>query len=95
MFFTSPTQGIRQALQPYPPLAVIEKIIVKEKRGNCVPIFVEIPADLITPCMAYLKISENSKYSFLLESVIAGENIARYSFLGAGMYLSYLGKWVD
>jgi anthranilate synthase component 1 len=85
MLFIPPTQGVRQALQPYPPLAVIEKLIVKEKRGNCVPIFVEIPADLITPCMAYLKISENSKYSFLLESVIAGENIARYSFLGSGM----------
>ncbi len=70
---------------------MIEKLIVKEKRGNCVPIFVEIPADLITPCMAYLKISENSKYSFLLESVIAGENIARYSFLGAGMQPPYLG----
>ncbi|KAG8930233.1 hypothetical protein FRC02_004492 [Tulasnella sp. 418] len=33
--------------------------------------------------MAYLKISKDSKYSFLLESVIAGENVARYSFIGA------------
>jgi hypothetical protein len=35
--------------------------------------------------MAYLRIAKDSKYSFLLESVIAGENIARYSFVGAGM----------
>jgi anthranilate synthase component 1 len=34
--------------------------------------------------MAYLRIAKDSKYSFLLESVIAGENIARYSFVGAG-----------
>jgi len=34
--------------------------------------------------MAYLRIAKDSKYSFLLESVIAGENIARYSFIGAG-----------
>jgi anthranilate/para-aminobenzoate synthase component I len=57
---------------------------VREKRGNCVPVYVELPADLITPCMAYLRIAKDSKYSFLLESVIAGENIARYSFIGAG-----------
>ncbi|KAI9433936.1 anthranilate synthase component [Lactarius indigo] len=41
------------------------------------------PADLITPVIAYLRIAHNSKYSFLLESVLAGENIARYSFIGA------------
>jgi len=35
--------------------------------------------------MAYLRIAKDSKYSFLLESVLAGENIARYSFIGAGM----------
>ena len=57
---------------------------MKEKKGNCVPVFVELPADLITPCMAYLRIAKDSKYSFLLESVVAGENLARYSFIGAG-----------
>ncbi|KAG8720680.1 hypothetical protein FRC11_003114, partial [Ceratobasidium sp. 423] len=34
--------------------------------------------------MAYLRLAKDSKYSFILESVIAGENIARYSFVGAG-----------
>ncbi|KAF8061545.1 ADC synthase [Lyophyllum atratum] len=33
--------------------------------------------------MAYLRIAKDSKYSFLLESVIGGENVARYSFIGA------------
>lgn len=55
-----------------------------EKRGNCVPVFVQLPADLITPVIAYLRIAQTSKYSFLLESVIAGENVARYTFIGAG-----------
>lgn len=72
-----------QGLSAYPPLSVIERIIVKEKRGNCVPVYVELPADLLTPCMAYLKIAKDSKYSFILESVLAGENIARYSFIGS------------
>ncbi|TFK27329.1 anthranilate synthase component [Coprinopsis marcescibilis] len=72
-----------QKLPAYPSLATVEQLIVNEKRGNCVPVYVELPADLITPCMAYLRISKDSKYSFLLESVIQGENVARYSFIGA------------
>lgn len=72
-----------QKFTAYPPLAAVEQLIIREKRGNCVPIFIQLPADLITPCMAYLRIAKDSKYSFLLESVIAGENIARYSFVGA------------
>ncbi|KAG5647130.1 hypothetical protein DXG03_001085 [Asterophora parasitica] len=70
-------------LPAYPPLATVEQLITHEKRGNCVPVYVELPADLITPCMAYLRIAKDSKYSFLLESVIGGENVARYSFIGA------------
>lgn len=35
--------------------------------------------------MAYLRIAKDSKYSFLLESVVGGENVARYSFIGAGL----------
>ncbi|THU99344.1 anthranilate synthase component [Dendrothele bispora CBS 962.96] len=70
-------------LPAHPSLSEVENIILKEKRGNCVPVYVELPADLITPCMAYLRIAKDSKYSFLLESVINGENVARYSFIGA------------
>ncbi|WWC64180.1 uncharacterized protein I303_106788 [Kwoniella dejecticola CBS 10117] len=52
-------------------------------KPNLIPVFVEIPADLLTPVAAYLKIAKDSKHSFLLESVIGGENLARYSFVGA------------
>ena len=34
--------------------------------------------------MVYLRVANNSKYSFLLESIVGGESIARYSFIGAG-----------
>jgi anthranilate synthase component 1 len=73
-----------QALIPYPPLHVIEDLIIKKKVGNCVPVYIEFPSELLTPCMAYLRLAKDSKYSFILESVIAGENIARYSFVGTG-----------
>ncbi|KAH9934939.1 anthranilate synthase component [Fomitopsis serialis] len=72
-----------QKLPAYPPLAVVEQIILKEKRGNCVPVYVELPGDLLTPCVAYLRIAKDAKYSFMLESVVAGGQIARYSFIGA------------
>ena len=49
------------------------------------PLYATIPADLLTPCVAYLKISKGatSKYSFLFESAATTETIARFSFVGA------------
>jgi anthranilate synthase component 1 len=51
------------------------------REGNLVPIYYEIMADLDTPVSAYLKIARGN-YSFLLESVEGGEQLARYSFIG-------------
>ncbi|MDD5593890.1 MAG: anthranilate synthase component I [Candidatus Margulisbacteria bacterium] len=58
-----------------------EKEFIKlAKKGNLIPVYKEIVADMETPVSAYKKIE--SEYSFLLESVEGGEKIARYSFLG-------------
>jgi anthranilate synthase component 1 len=51
-------------------------------RGNLIPVYREILADLETPVSAYLKIADDP-YSFLLESVEGGEKWARYCFLGS------------
>jgi anthranilate synthase component 1 len=56
-------------------------------QGNVIPIYREIMADMETPVSAYLKIA-NGPYSFLLESVEGGEQLARYSFLGSDPYLT-------
>ena len=50
-------------------------------RGNLIPVYKEIDADLETPVSVYLKVAK-APYSFLLESVEGGEQIARYSFIG-------------
>lgn len=50
--------------------------------GALVPVYSEIHADLETPLSAYWKLSHDSEFSFLLESVTGGENLARYSYLG-------------
>ncbi|RUS30361.1 anthranilate synthase component I [Jimgerdemannia flammicorona] len=62
------------------------KVMVAEGRGNTIPIFAEISADLLTPVSAYLRVADRTQYSFLLESVAGGEQIGRYSFIGADPY---------
>lgn len=51
--------------------------------SSVVTLSVEIPADLLTPAAAFLKLGgDRAKHSFLLESVEAGENVGRYSIIG-------------
>src|SRR5579859_2834995 len=50
------------------------------------PLYCDILADMETPVSAYCKTAQ-SPYSFLLESVSGGVNIARYSFIGIDPYL--------
>ena len=61
------------------------------ERGNIIPVYREILADLDTPVSAYLKIADGS-HSFLLESVEGGEKWARYTFLGSDPYLIFESK---
>ena len=78
--------------------ASFEQFRAAAASGNCVPVVRTVPAELITPLAAYLRVARgtgspagaafapagvNSRYSFLLESVEGGEQLARYSFLGA------------
>jgi anthranilate synthase component 1 len=52
-------------------------------RGGLVAVTETVAADLLTPLSAYLRIAQGEERSFLLESVEGGEQLARYSFLGA------------
>jgi anthranilate synthase component 1 len=51
-------------------------------RGNLIPVYREIMADMDTPVSAFKKI-DDGRYSFLLESIEGGEKWARYTFLGS------------
>ncbi len=51
-------------------------------KGNLVPIYREIMADLDTPVSAFLKVADGHSHAFLLESVHGGEKWGRYSILG-------------
>jgi anthranilate synthase component I len=52
------------------------------EKGDLVPVYRTLLADLETPVSVYLKLAQAGSYSFLLESVEGGEQVGRYSFLG-------------
>ena len=63
----------------------LEEVKSLASRGNLVPVYRSINADLETPVSAYLKVARGP-YSFLLESVSGGERLGRYSFIGTDPY---------
>ncbi|MFA5039560.1 MAG: anthranilate synthase component I [Candidatus Omnitrophota bacterium] len=63
----------------YPDFKEFKKLA---KKGNVIPVYREILADLETPVSAFLKI-DDSPYAYLLESVEGQESVGRYSFLAS------------
>ena len=57
------------------------------KEATLVPVVKSVSADLLTPVSAFLAIAQNEPHAFLLESVERGEQIGRYTFLGARPYM--------
>jgi anthranilate synthase component 1 len=53
------------------------------KGGVAVPVYRTLLADHLTPVTAYERLATRGVHSFLLESVVGGEQIGRYSFIGA------------
>ncbi|MFC1929633.1 anthranilate synthase component I [Chloroflexota bacterium] len=66
----------------HPTLEEVKKL---KGKGNLVPVYRDIVADLETPVSAFMKVSQGG-YSFLLESVEGGQRLARYSFIGTEPY---------
>ncbi len=65
------------------------------RKGNVVPVYRTIVADLLSPVSAFLSLSpQHGKdasahpYSFLLESVEGGERVGRYTFFGVDPFLT-------
>ncbi|KAJ2556633.1 anthranilate synthase component 1 [Coemansia sp. RSA 1933] len=71
--------------QTKPSLESVRDLLDKSG-GNFIPVYQDVPSDVLTPVTAYLKLAHESKYSFLLESAYGGETIGRYSFIGANPY---------
>ena len=58
-------------------------------RGHTVvPVYRQLVGDALTPVSAFCKIQEG-EWAFLFESVVGGERLGRYSFLGSGPFLRF------
>jgi len=66
-----------------PDFATFQKLA---EGASFVPIFRRLVSDTLTPVSAYCRLQDD-QHSFLFESVIGGERVGRYSFLGAGPFL--------
>lgn len=57
------------------------------RNATLIPVVKSVSADLLTPVSAFLAIAAREPHAFLLESVERGEQIGRYTFLGARPYM--------
>jgi anthranilate synthase component 1 len=69
----------------------LKEFLRLSQKGNIIPVYKEINADLDTPVSAFLKIKKDD-YAFLLESVEGQAKIARYSFLGSNPAFVFKSK---
>src|SRR5882762_4893652 len=72
--------------------ATFEDFELQAQSGNVVPVVRSVLADLQTPVGAFLRIAGDASYAFLLESIEGGEQVARYSFLGANPWMVARGR---
>jgi anthranilate synthase component 1 len=58
------------------------------RSASVVPVYRQLMGDTLTPVSAFCKIQEGD-WAFLFESVVGGERLGRYSFLGSGPFLTF------
>jgi anthranilate synthase component 1 len=66
-------------------------------QGNTVPVYRQLLADTLTPVTAYQRLAmpagfAPARYAFLLESVVGGEQMARFSFVGCDPDVVYTAR---
>src|SRR5581483_564833 len=71
---------------PYHP--TYDEFITLARDASLVPVYRQLVGDTLTPVSAFCKIQEGD-WAFLFESVVGGERLGRYSFLGSGPFLRF------
>src|SRR6516225_5507567 len=67
-----------------------DEFIELSRYASLVPVYRQLIGDTLTPVSAFCKIQEGD-WAFLFESVVGGERLGRYSFLGSGPFLRFQG----
>jgi anthranilate synthase component 1 len=71
---------------PYYP--TFDQFVELARDASLVPVYRQLIGDTLTPVSAFCKIQEED-WAFLFESVVGGERVGRYSFLGSGPFLRF------
>jgi anthranilate synthase component 1 len=66
----------------------LDEFVELARHASLVPVYRQLIGDTLTPVSAFCKIQEGD-WSFLFESVIGGERLGRYSFVGSGPFLRF------
>src|ERR1700722_15315099 len=66
----------------------LEEFLQLARDHALVPVYRHLISDTLTPVSAFRKI-EQSDWSFLFESVVGGERMGRYSFVGSAPFLLF------
>lgn len=65
-----------------------EQYLKMAQNNNLIPVYTELFVDMDTPISIFKKVCRE-QYTYLLESVEGGENLARYSFIGLEPFVRY------
>jgi anthranilate synthase component 1 len=65
-----------------------EEFAALARGASVVPVYRQLTGDTLTPVSAFCKVQEGD-WAFLFESVIGGERVGRYSFVGSGPFLRF------
>jgi anthranilate synthase component I len=65
-----------------------DEFVRRMGKASCVPVYRQLTGDGLTPVSAFRKVARSAP-SFLFESVIGGEKVGRYSFLGTEPFLKF------
>src|SRR5687767_15895934 len=66
----------------------LEQFKLAAQDSDVIPVYRQLLSDRLTPVSAF-EVLGREPHAFLLESVVGGEKIARYSFIAAGPSLVY------
>src|SRR5262244_836550 len=79
------TPPFEAAMRHYPTFDLFNDLA---RQATVVPVYRQLVGDTLTPVSAFCKIQEGD-WAFLFESVVGGERLGRYSFLGSGPFLRF------
>lgn len=71
---------------PLPTLPTPDEFSAFATRARFVPVYRQLTADTLTPVTAYQRVASGN-WAFLFESVIGGEKVGRFSFVGSNPFL--------